>query len=54
MGIPFFDINQKKFFKQSPIVMEIQIKNQQMDLIKFKSFSTAKKTINKMRRLPTV
>jgi len=30
--------------------MEIKNKNKQRDLIKFKSFSTAKETINKVKR----
>ena len=44
----------EQFFKQSPIVMEIQIKINKRDIIKLKSFFTAKKAINKMRRQPTV
>ena len=45
------DINHKKvFYEPPPRVMEIKNKNKQRDLIKFKSFSTAKETINKVKR----
>ena len=46
-----FDINHSKiFFDSPPKVMKIKIKINKWDLMKLKSFSTAKKTINKMKR----
>ena len=36
-----------------PGVMEIKTKINKWDLIKFKSFNTAKEIINKMKRQPT-
>ena len=48
-----FDINlSNTFFNPSPRVMEIKIKNK-WDIIKLKSFYTAKESINKMKRQPT-
>ena len=41
------------FFDPSPRVMEIKTKINKCDLIKLKSFCTAKETINKMKREPT-
>ena len=41
------------FFTWSPRVMEIKTKINKWDLIKLKSFRTAKETINKMKRQPT-
>ena len=40
------------FLDPSPRVMEIKVKINKWDLIKLKSFCTAKKTINKMKRQP--
>ena len=45
------DINQSKIlYAPPPRVMEIKTKANKWDLIKFKSFSTAKKTISKVKR----
>ena len=53
IGRTFFDINHNKiFFEPPPKVMKIITKINKWDLIKCKSFSTAKETINKMKRKP--
>ena len=45
------DINQSKiFYDPPPRVTEIKTKANELDLIKLKSFCTAKETINKVRR----
>ena len=41
------------FWDPPPRVMEIKTKINKWDLIKFKSFFTAKKTINKTKRQPS-
>ena len=47
------DINQSKIFYDSPPkVMETKTKINKWDLIKFKSFCTAKETTNKVKRQP--
>ena len=49
-----FDINHSKiFFDPHPRVMKIKTKMNKWDLMKFKSFCTAKETINKMKRQPS-
>ena len=54
IGRTLFDINRSKvFFNLSPRVMEIKTKINKWDLIKLKSFYTAKETLNKMKRQPT-
>ena len=51
-GRTLFDINHSKiFFDQPPRVMKI--KTNKWDLIKLKSFCTAKKTINEMKIQPS-
>ena len=48
------DINYSNIFiDSSPRKMEIKTKVNKYDLLKFKSFGRAKKTINKMKRQPT-
>ena len=48
------DINQSKIiYDPSPRVMEIKIKLNNWDLIKFKSFCTAKEIIRKVKRQPS-
>ena len=51
MGRTFFDIDSSNiFYDPPPRVMEIKTKMNKWDLIKLKSFSTAKETINKVKR----
>ena len=54
IGRTLSDINHNKiFFDSPPIVMTIKTKINKWDLIKLKSFCTAKETINKMKRQST-
>ena len=54
IGRTLSDINHSNiFFDLSPRIMEIKAKINQWDLLKFKSFCTARKIINKMKRQPT-
>ena len=51
IGRTLFDINCSKiFFEPPPRVMKIKTKINKWDLMKLKSFCTAKETINKMER----
>ena len=51
IGRTLDDINQSKILYDPPSrVMEIKTKVNKWDLIKFKSFCTAKETINKVKR----
>ena len=52
IGSTLFDINHSKILSD-PLSILMEIKINKWDLIKFKSFCTAKKTINKMRRQPS-
>ena len=54
IGKTLHDINQNKIlYDQPPTVMEIKTKVNKWDLIKFKSFCTAKETISKVKRQPS-
>ena len=54
IGRTGFDINCNNiFFDPSPRVMEIKTKMNKWDLIKLKSFCTAKEAINKIKRQST-
>ena len=54
IGRTLFDINHSSIFLDlPPRVMKIKTKINQWDLIKLKSFCTAKETINKMKRKPS-
>ena len=49
-----YNINQRKIlFDPPPRVMEIKTKVNKWDLIKLKSFCTAKETISKVKRQPS-
>ena len=54
IGRTTFDINHSKiFFDPLPRVIRIKTKINKCDLIKLKSFCTAKETINKTKRQPS-
>ena len=54
IGKTVFDINHSKiFFDPPPRVMKIKTNINRQDLIKLKSFCTAKETINKTKRQPS-
>ena len=54
IGRTLYDINHSKIlFDPPPRVMEIKTKINKWDLIKLKSFFTAKETINKTKRQPS-
>ena len=54
IGRTLSDINQSKIlYDPPPRVMEIKTKVNRWDLIKLKSFCTAKKTISKVKRQPS-
>ena len=54
IGRTFDDINQSKIlYDPPPRVMEIKRKVNKWDLIKLKSFRTAKETINKVKKQPS-
>ena len=54
IGRTLDDINQSKiFYDPLPRIMEIKTKVNKWDLIKLKSFCTAKETINKVKRQPS-
>ena len=54
IGRTLFDITHSKiFFDPPPRVMEIKTKINKWDLMKLKSFCTAKETTNKMKRQPS-
>ena len=54
IGKTLFDINHSKIFFEPPLrVMGIKAKINKWDLIKLKSFCTAKETINKTKRQPS-
>ena len=54
IGETHFDINHSKvFFDPPPRVLKIKTKINKWDLMKLKSFCTAKETINKMKRQPS-
>ena len=53
IGRTLDDINQSKIlYDPPPKVMEIETKSNMWDLIKLKSFFTAKETISKVKRQP--
>ena len=55
IGRTLNDINQNKILcDPPPRVMEIKIKVNKRDLIKVKSFCTAKETISKVKRQPQI
>ena len=54
IGRTLDDINQSKIlFDPPPGVMEIKAKVNKWDVVKFKSFCTAKETINKVKNQPS-
>ena len=53
MSRTVFDMNQQCFLNLSPKAKETEAKINRSDLIRIKSSSTAKETINKLKRQPT-
>ena len=54
IGQTLSDINNSNIFSDPPLrVMRVKTKIRKLDLIKLKSFCTAKETLNKMKRQPT-
>ena len=54
IGQTFSDINHSNIFSDPPLrVMTVKTKINKLDLIKLKSFCTAKETLTKMKRQPT-
>ena len=54
IGRTLSDVNHSNiFFNSSPRIMEIRTKISKLDLVKLKSFCTAKAIINKVKRHPT-
>ena len=53
IGRTLDDINQKILYDPPPTVVEIKTKLNKWDLIKLKSFCTAKETISKVKRQPS-
>ena len=54
IGRTLYDINHSKIlFDPAPRAMEIKTQINKWDLMKFKSFCTAKETINKNKRQPS-
>ena len=54
IGKTLFDINHSKiFFYPLPRVMKVKTKINKWDLVKLKSFGTAKETIKKTKRQPS-
>ena len=54
IGSPLLDINHSKtLYDQPPRVMKIKTKINKWDLIKLKSFCSARETINKVKRQPS-
>ena len=54
IGRPLDDVNQREIlYDPPPIVMEIKTKVNKWDLIKLKSFCTAKETISKVKGQPS-
>ena len=54
IGRTLYDVNQSKIlYDPPPIIMKIKTKVNKWDLIKLKSFCTAKETISKVKRQPS-
>ena len=54
IGRPLDDVNQREIlYDPPPIVVEIKTKVNKWDLIKLKSFCTAKETLSKVKRQPS-
>ena len=54
IGRTLYDIHHRKILHDPPpTIMEIKTKINKWDLIKLKSFCTAKETINKVKRQPS-